>query len=303
MPIIDNRITRRQFIKGSTIYIVGGGAILATGKVVAYPPGIELPNPYPELPDQKPEIPPFNKQALFFNERQYALVATLAALIIPTDDDPGATEAGAVDYIDGLVAESNKKQAIYVEGLRWLDKVSQRRFDSGNDFLSLSLKEQIDLLRLIEETRSMRRRPVSSFWQRLDRKIDKIWDDFFGLGKIPRFFEELISDTMSGYYYNPISWRAVGYHGPPQPVGYLDFAEPPSSNDYRGSAKYVNNKSCLNCHGEGKHPRGGIIKHTCTACHRPHYPWPYDKSAFHLENHLKVIFPNPDRTRQGNQND
>jgi len=39
-----------------------------------------------------------------------ALAAVLAALIIPTDEDPVATEAGVVNYIDRIVSESEQKQ-------------------------------------------------------------------------------------------------------------------------------------------------------------------------------------------------
>src|SRR5438445_6835869 len=40
---------------------------------------------------------------LFFSAEEYAMVAAACAVLIPTDQDPGATEAGVVDYIDGLL--------------------------------------------------------------------------------------------------------------------------------------------------------------------------------------------------------
>ncbi len=39
----------------------------------------------------------------FFDEQQYAVVQAACARLIPTDEDPGATEAGVVDYIDGFL--------------------------------------------------------------------------------------------------------------------------------------------------------------------------------------------------------
>jgi hypothetical protein len=296
----NTEIDRRQFLKKSAIIVLGTGAVLITCKIIVSPPNMELPNPYPELPDQKPVIPSYNNEALFFNEHQYALVATLAALIIPTDDDPGATEAGVVDYIDTLLAESEEKQAVYMKGLNWLDEFSEDRYGSGKDFLSLSLKEQIDLLRLIDATHSMRWRPVASFLQRVDRKIDKTWDDWFGAGEHAKFFGIIRRDVLHGYFSNPISWRVIGYFGPPQPVGYLGFSDPPSSAHYTGSTRLVDNTTCLICHKDGRHPRGGLIDHICTTCHRPHSPWPYDKDAFNLEDHIGFAFPNLDRKRGGN---
>lgn len=295
----DIEIDRRKFLKKSAIGVLGVGLIVTTGKVIVSPPNMELPNPYPELPDQKLVIPPYNDKALFLDEHQYALVATLAALIIPTDGDPGATEAGVVDYIDALVAGSEARQAFYTKGLKWLDEFSEGKYGSGKDFLNLSLEKQIELLRLIDETHSMRRRRVTGFLQRVDRKIDKTWDDWFGAGEHASFFGIIRKDVLHGYFSNPISWRAIGYFGPPQPVGYLGFSDPPSSAHYTGSTRLVGNSTCLICHKDGRHPRGGLIDHTCTTCHRPHSPWPYDKDAFNLEDHIGFAFPNLDRKRGG----
>jgi hypothetical protein len=290
---IFNNINRRQFIKKSVVGALVAGGAFAAGKIVVSPPDMGLANPYPELPDQKPAIPPYNKSALFFNKHQYALVATLAAIIIPTDDDPGATEAGVVDYIDGIVAESSTKQAIYKKGLKWIDDFSQKKYGSGEVFLNLSLKRQIDLLRLIHEAACMHSERLNGLLKRLDRKIDTIWDNLFGVGRNSWFFNVIRWDVCKGYFSNPVSWKVLGYYGPPQPIGYPTFSDPPSSAKYRGSVRLVNNKSCLTCHKDGKHPRGGLINHTCTTCHRPHSPWPYNKNAFHLEDHLEILFPNP----------
>ena len=291
-------IDRRKFLKKSAIGILGAGVVLTTGNIIVSPPDMDLPDPYPEMPAKKPVIAPYNNKALFFDEHQYALVATLAALIIPTDDDPGATEAGVVDYIDSHVAGSPRKQAVYGRGLKWLDEFSQDRYGSGKEFLSLSLEEQIELLSLMNESSLMRGRPVSGFAQRVDRKIDKIWDDIVGIGENSKFFKVIRGDVIDGYFSNPVSWQVAGYFGPPQPVGYLNFANPPSSANYTGSTRLIGNTTCLKCHREGRHPRGGLINHTCTACHRPHSPWPYDKNAFHLEDHIGFAFPNADRKKR-----
>src|SRR5947207_15476698 len=40
---------------------------------------------------------------VFFTHYEYAVVDAACAMLIPTDDDPGATEARVVDYIDGLL--------------------------------------------------------------------------------------------------------------------------------------------------------------------------------------------------------
>ena len=290
-------VHRREFIKKLGIGALATGGLLTVGGVIVSPPDTKLPDPYPELPDCKPAIPAYNDQALFFDEHQYGLVATLAAIIIPSDDDPGATEANVVDYIDRSVADSEKKQGIYTKGLKWMDDLSQEEY--GTDFLTLDLKEQINLLRRLDESATMRRRPVSGFMGRVDRKIDSIWDNLFGIGKNSFFFKIIHKDVLFAFYSSPVSWKAIGYFGPPQPVGYLDFSQPPSSANYTGSVRQVRNESCLICHNEGKkHPRGKLIDHTCNTCHRPHSPWPRKKNGFYLENQIEVIFSSPDRKKE-----
>jgi hypothetical protein len=41
------------------------------------------------------------------------------------------------------------------------------------------------------------------------------------------FFDRIKADAFTFYYSNPASWVAIGFTGPPQPGGYLDFAAPP----------------------------------------------------------------------------
>src|SRR5277367_307154 len=54
----------------------------------------------------------------FFSEEQAIDVAAIASRIIPSDDSPGATEAGAVYFIDrALVTFAVDAQAIYRDGL------------------------------------------------------------------------------------------------------------------------------------------------------------------------------------------
>jgi hypothetical protein len=292
--LVSRNVDRREFIKKLGIGTLATGGLLTAGPIIASVPDMELPDPYPELPDQKPIIPLYKKQTLFFNEHQYALVASMAAIIIPSDGDPGATEAGVVNSIDRDIAGSETRQAAYTKGLKWMDDLSREKY--GNDFLMLELKEQIKLLRQIDESATLRRRSVSSFMERVSRKVGKVWDDQFGVGKDSYFFKIIYNDVLLAFYSNPISWRAIGYYGPPQPVGYLDFSKPPSSTNYTGSVRQVRNESCLICHDEGKkHPRGKLIDHTCNTCHRPHAPWPRKKNAFYLEDHVEVIFSSPDR--------
>ncbi len=292
---MTNKTTRRQFIKVSALGIIGAGATVSIGASIVLPPDMDLPNPYPQIPKENVQIPDYHDNVVFFDEHQYKLVATLAALIIPTDDTPGATEARVADFIDEKVAASKREQKAYKRGLNWLDSFSVQAYGTGNSFLSLDILKQIELLRSIDEARAMRYRKVSGYFQRLKLKFDKIWDNHFGVGNKSTFFAKVRRDVIHAFYSHPASWEGIGYFGPPQPEGYPDFSDPPSSHLYTGKIRLIRNTTCQICHHEVKHPTGGLIAHNCKTCHRPHSPWPYDKNRFHLENHVEVVFPTPNR--------
>jgi hypothetical protein len=284
-------INRRQFIVKSAVGIAGFGAMAGTFNAAcgAARSGVEKSRSVHA--GQKPAVPPYSVEARFLDQHQYAAVATLAALIIPTDDEPGATEAGVVDYIDRITADSKQKQEVYSKGLTWLDAFCKSKY--GGAFLDIGLGDQMDLLRLAFDHGGS-----SSFLTRVCNKLIRIWQGLTGTRINGRFLNEVRKDVADGFYTNPIAWQHVGYFGPPHPVGYLDFADPPSSTHYIDSVRMVNNTSCNTCHEIGEHPRGGFIDHTCTACHRPHAPWPYDKKAFYLEDHIGAVFSNPDRKKK-----
>jgi len=158
---------------------------------------------------------------------EYATVAAIAAIIVPTDDDPGATEAGVADYIDRKVSKDATLRWRYVEGVRWIDKASAKLFGRGKRFIDLSPEQQIEVLKAAETTLQMRLRPVTSLWERAWRKVQKVYDDLFGLGEGVTFFRVVREDTMEGFYTNPISWNMLGYIGPPQPRGYPHYEDCP----------------------------------------------------------------------------
>lgn len=266
---MSKKLTRRDFIKISAVGLAATGTLVAIGRLVAEPPNMKLPDMYPVLPGKKPSLPQYNKNARFFNEHQYASVAALASIIVPTDEEPGATEAGVVDYIDGLVAGSKDMQAVYADGLPTMDGFSQRKHNKK--FLDLEIKEQIDLLSSIDSAEAMRRRRVSNFIKRVDRKIDTLWDDFFGVGEdMIRFFRKVREHVFYGYYSNPVSWKVVRYYGPPQPVGYLDFAQPPSGH-YEVAVRPVSDKACQHCHFDQTKKTTHKKSSECTKCHTSHF--------------------------------
>lgn len=131
---------------------------------------------------------------------------TLAAAceqIVPADDDPGATEAGVVVFIDRQLATREKDQlGTWQQGVRSLDATAQQR--KGALFAELPFEEQRALLRDVEAGQV-----PAAVWGELDPQA---------------FFGRLVHYTMMGFYGDPrhggnrqhVSWRMLGV--PPAPI-------------------------------------------------------------------------------------
>ena len=66
----------------------------------------------------------------FFTAHEYATVVMLADMIIPRDGrSGGASDAGAPEFIDYLIARQADRQVALRGGLNWLDNECRKRFD------------------------------------------------------------------------------------------------------------------------------------------------------------------------------
>jgi gluconate 2-dehydrogenase gamma chain len=89
-------------------------------------------------------IKPAVYQPRFFTTPEYAMIERLTDAIIPTDDTPGAREAGVSEFIDLMVSRDPDLQRKFRAGLNWLNAHSQKA--SGEGFLSLKTDRQNSLL-------------------------------------------------------------------------------------------------------------------------------------------------------------
>jgi len=90
------------------------------------------------------QIKPATYKLQFFSAEEYALVERLTDLIIPSDETPGAREAGVAEFVDHMIAHDRDQQYKYRTGLTWLNAHSERTL--GQPFLKLSQEQQISLL-------------------------------------------------------------------------------------------------------------------------------------------------------------
>jgi Gluconate 2-dehydrogenase subunit 3 len=80
----------------------------------------------------------------FFSPAEYSTLERLTEMIIPSDDTPGATEAGVAEFIDFMVWSDPTVQYRFRYGLIWLDS----RADAlhAKRFRELSPEQQTELL-------------------------------------------------------------------------------------------------------------------------------------------------------------
>jgi gluconate 2-dehydrogenase gamma chain len=89
----------------------------------------------------------------YFSPEQAVEIESVAAQIIPSDDTPGAREAGSVHFIDRALATFDReKQPMYAQGLKDLEAKTREMFEGATKFSGLSPAQQMQLLKSIERT-------------------------------------------------------------------------------------------------------------------------------------------------------
>ena len=88
-----------------------------------------------------------------FTREQAGEVEAFASRIIPTDDTPGAREAGVVYFIDrGLATWAKDQRTLFMEGLAKLPADVDAKVRGQNRLSALTPAQQDEVLRGIEQT-------------------------------------------------------------------------------------------------------------------------------------------------------
>src|SRR5271169_465446 len=100
------------------------------------------------------QIKPAVYGPVFFTALEYALIERLTDLILPSDDTPGAREAGVSEFIDLMVSRDADLQRDFRSGLSWLNTHSRKTW--GKAFLMLNRNRQTALLEPLAYRRKFR---------------------------------------------------------------------------------------------------------------------------------------------------
>ena len=186
-------------------------------------------------------------EAEFFDEFQRRTIVAAMARIIPTDHEPGASEAGTIDFLDrylsgidyvyampdgsGFVQLEGKqaeawRQRIevvrykYLEGIEELNQRSRAEF--GDDFADLAPDQQDAILAMMEGPAREQERareeeqsvagftPPESALQQIAAEIDL---DFFPL-LVLHTRQGFLADPIYGGNRNRVGWNVIGFPGP-----------------------------------------------------------------------------------------
>jgi gluconate 2-dehydrogenase gamma chain len=126
-------------------------------------------------------------------------ISAIASQIIPSDDSPGAREAGVIYFIDRALATFDAdKRGLYTKGLEDAERKRAELFPGSKNIAELHAEQQIRLLEAIETT---------------------------------EFFEQVRTHCIMGFFGNPsyggnrdlAGWKLIGFedHFEP-PFGYYD---------------------------------------------------------------------------------
>jgi hypothetical protein len=155
-----------------------------------------------------------NGEFKFFTPYQATIIDEVTSLIIPTDQDPGAREAGVVFKLDRIISRSYNLKKEYTKGIEWLDYMAEKTSDKES-FLDLTHDEKIKVLKIADSGRASLAHKVYL----LMRYRDTI--------SARKFFRMIRRQTFEVFYTSEIGWKVVAFQGPPQWAGHLDYHKCP----------------------------------------------------------------------------
>jgi hypothetical protein len=154
----------------------------------------------------------------YFTPEQAAEIDALTARIIPTDETPGAREAGVVYFIDrALKTFASNDRKLYTDGLMELQAATREKFPDIEKFSAGTPQQQDEIL------------------QRLDKNAPSIYRPFRPRPSGQDFFETVRQHTILGFLIDPgsdlhgnrggVGWKVIGRepeHLFQPPFGYYD---------------------------------------------------------------------------------
>ena len=135
-------------------------------------------------------------------QRQAGSLSALPAFLdtlIPEDISPSASQLNVGPDLIGRARQESGFERLLILGCTWLNEQSHKQ--GKQLFENLDEAARIAIVKTAEQS--------------ADRSLPRV------------FFKAVQYYAFEIYYAHPESWVSLGYIGPPQPVGFPDYAEPP----------------------------------------------------------------------------
>ncbi len=209
---MTNELSRRAFLSRA-------GAGLSAAWVSANWPALLAASDHARHAAQSATPPKFE----FFSPDQAVEIEAIAARIIPTDDTPGAREAGVVYFIDrGLATFAVESQKTYREGLPELQARLTEMFPGVAKFSAATPEQQDEVLNSFEEHGETSQKAAKPAQRTIRPRPGA-----------QSFFETLRQHTIAGFLIDPdyggnrdgVGWKLIGRereHTFQPPFGYYD---------------------------------------------------------------------------------
>ena len=131
--------------------------------------------------------------------RPLEILPVLVETLLPADKAPGAVDLGVDRQLLERTRRDPRYRRLLERGCRWLD-------DQAPALGALAFAELE-----VEDREAVIDRAARAPARTLPR----------------RFFDRVWGDVRTLYYSHPASWPALGYGGPPQPLGFPGHHRPP----------------------------------------------------------------------------
>ena len=144
----SEEISRREFVGGATAL---GAVWMLAASCARETPAPPVESATAHAPGAESATPP--QELNHFSPAQAADIDAIASRIIPTDDSPGAHEAGVVYFIDRTLTTFAKEQVpLFDAGLQSLGKSVKGKHGADATFAKLTAEQQDTLLKSIEKS-------------------------------------------------------------------------------------------------------------------------------------------------------
>jgi gluconate 2-dehydrogenase gamma chain len=202
-----NEFSRRRFLSQAV------GGISAAWVAAQWPQVLAAASHARQAAAQSPTAYKFE----FFTPEEAVEIEAISSRIIPTDDTPGAREAGVIYFIDrALVTFASGDQPKYREGLPELQSALREKYPGVKKFSAATVEQQDEVLQAMDATHP----------EKVARRRN--------LASAQTFFEAVRIATLSGFLIDPeaeqgnrgaVGWKLIGRgqeHGFQPPFGYYD---------------------------------------------------------------------------------